>query len=666
MDYLRWNEKIAKHFFNPNNHDKRIWFSVKKELIEQIANDNNTNFQSFMDAIKNGPLNGASKNKVCSQAYKVFLKWKEERNDEYPPYIAYLALFVLAANHEDDEFSNEAYYPRLYKILNEEPSRGSYPSFDKMMDLWADLQDWTQDDKKNEWGEFYCDIYGNKVHVGILYYQVVLTKEDRRNLPDMFFEEGWDLDFNPTEKEILIFLRNHKDSFSTRTRKRIEKGNSSFLSILEERILKELKNFDQDTKENSLTMDKKRGLIHLCIDVDRTRREIRTYFRCQRKEGLPNEKFLLDIEKVTVPPLQEAISGKIEDLNIQWEKSLKVHDKSKEYIFRYRGKKVKVFILGKKFGVDGWISDQRYLHNFHKNIFLIIHNDIFSKVQKWGKTNCGIFQELHFLGIPEGWHFVEIKDIGNTDLIKEIIPALSQDRKPRIHLNGGIRFSKRNQFFFYAPPYFSITGATTDTLYYSIEEKTQEKLIQCRESFYLPKDVSSQKQIKISYDDIQSKKIEIILIKNKMRKKSEFSLHGRDSLLYRENLLQKTMDVWQKDTNHYTRIPHPNLINSTYKIYLIGLNAGEIIEWKKDIMPIAWIPIWSIQLKRCKRFKKAIATFLGYDILTSTCCTKNSSKDKIKKWEKIVFHSERKIKTIDKISANKWKEFLRIMRNVKR
>ena len=65
MDYLRWNEKIAKHFFNPNNHDKRIWFSVKKELIEQIANDNNTNFQSFIDAIKNGPLNGVVRTKYA-------------------------------------------------------------------------------------------------------------------------------------------------------------------------------------------------------------------------------------------------------------------------------------------------------------------------------------------------------------------------------------------------------------------------------------------------------------------------------------------------------------------------------------------------------------------------------------------------------------------------
>ena len=384
MDYLRWNEEIAKHFFNPNNRDKRVWFSVRKELIEQIANDNNTDVQNFFDTVKSIP----SKTKICAQAHKVFCKWKEKRDDQYPPYIGYLALFVLAANNEDDEFSNNSYYPRLRKILNEEPSNGTYPSFEKMIDLWTDLQDWTQDDKKNEWGEFYSDIYGDKVHVGILYYQVVLMEEDRKNLPEIFFEEGWDSDSNPTEKEILSFLKNHKESFSKRTQKRIEKENSDFLSTLTERILKELKVYDQDTtyeEENNLTTNEKRGFIHLCIDIDETRREIKPYFRCRRKRGLPNKKFQLDIEEAIVLPLGETISGKIKDLNLQWEKSRKISAKSERYVFSYCGKKIKVFTLGKNFGVDGWISDQRYLHNFHEKIYLVIHNDHFSKVQKMGK-----------------------------------------------------------------------------------------------------------------------------------------------------------------------------------------------------------------------------------------------------------------------------------------
>ena len=125
----------------------------------------------------------------------------------------------------------------------------------------------------------------------------------------------------------------------------------------------------------------------------------------------------------------------------------------------------------------------------------------FLKCKKWGKKYCRICQKLSFLGIPEGWHLLAIEGVGNTDPIKDIIPALSQDITPRIHLHRGIRLSKGNQFFFYAPPFFSITGATTNTLFYSIEKEIQGKLIQCEEYFYLPKNVPSQKQIIISYRD---------------------------------------------------------------------------------------------------------------------------------------------------------------------
>ena len=139
-----------------------------------------------------------------------------------------------------------------------------------------------------------------------------------------------------------------------------------------------------------------------------------------------------------------------------------------------------------------------------------------------------------------------------------------------------------------------------------------------------------------------------------------------DSMLYKESILQGTTDVWKKDTNHYTKIPHPNLMDSTLKTYLIGSKVGEIIVWKKDVMPILWVPIWSIQLKRCKRFKKAIATFLGNDMSTSAYRIQNCSKDKIKRWKKIVLHSRKKIKTLrtDKISTNEWKKFLKIMKDV--
>ena len=98
---------------------------------------------------------------------------------DYPPYIAYLALFVLAVNHdnssEGEDFLERAYYPRLKSLMGECLST---PDFERnnILDLWENLEHWTLKDKKSKFGEFHLDIYGNRLYVGILYYQVVIRK----------------------------------------------------------------------------------------------------------------------------------------------------------------------------------------------------------------------------------------------------------------------------------------------------------------------------------------------------------------------------------------------------------------------------------------------------------------------------------------------------------
>ena len=655
MDYLRWNEKIAKHFFNPNNHDKRIWFSVKKELIEQIANDNNTNFQSFMDAIKNGPLNGASKNKVCSQAYEVFLKWKEERNDEYPPYIAYLALFVLAANHEDDEFSNEAYYPRLYKILNEEPSRGSYPSFDKMMDLWADLQDWTQDDKKNEWGEFYCDIYGNKVHVGILYYQVVLTKEDQDNLPKIFSEEGWDSDSTPTGQEILKALENKKHLLSKRTQNKIDNKDSNVISRLVERVLEELEDYNHKVELEIEDDEKiKTGSIVLCMKINETTEQIETYFRCKRMKGLPDEEFEINGYRISKSDNNSCISKRISNLDIPWDQKKQINC-LKGYVFYYPGKKCKIFTSGQKLDVNDLISNQHFSPS-KEQLHIIIHKDLVNKLKTWGSksNNCELFNPLSFSGLKKGWYLFKIKGIKNTDLIENDIPQLSLDKRPKIHLRGGIPL-KGNQFSAYAPPpNVLITGyqEITRPPYLVIDGHKISLSLNSKDDsdiFALPyQDIPHGKRI-ITYQAGELKVEKTIkLIKNEKEKIIEYST----------NDLRVPEPI---SPIRYPKLPAMLSLKSHKKSYLLGEKIGEIIKWRKESLPTLWHPLWFIQFKARK---KIIAIYLGAREGISSENNRYNSKSQIKRWKTIVIHSKKKIRTPDVLSQKKWKYFLEKVKNV--
>ena len=686
LTYLGWNNQVAQHFFNPNNSGKRIWFSVEKDIIEKIARKNNTKFSAFIEAIKTGPdWVTRDQQKVCIKARDTYQNWRN-KNLEYPPYIAYLALFVLAVNHgESDDFSENNYYGRLRNILNENSSTGQYPSFEKMVELWDDLKKWSSEDKRGCLGEFYNDIYGKHFHVGIPLYQAVLTANDRKYLPKIFLKKSWDSDSNPTNAEILQALKENKNTLSNRTRKRIEKGEKSFLSVLVNRVSEELENYDEDLLEaEDIQENKTRGFIVLCMSpIDNLDTKAKFSFRCYRKAGLPDEDSFLqnDSFQWRVPHSHLSLSGPIENFNIKWDENFSAE--SGLLKFSYRGEKYKIFTSGEKFGISGWISGQRYTPN--KLFYLAVQKKLSDKVQKWGKSECNKFQRMDVTGLPDSWDLFQIKGVNGDRLIKKDIPALSIDKKPRIKFEGGIRLSKGNKFFSFAPPNLSIIGGieTDFKLVYSIESKDEEyPLIQSNEdnrSFSLPTDIPVGKWISVLNKqtfsgDSNPSQIKFMLIENRLRQFSDY-LNG--SKLNCFGIFEKTN---QEENNNieksylkgaygfklenfesYPRLPQFSI--DKQKIYFVGEKPGQIIRWPTEQLPDAWIPSWVVQFKT---YKNAVA------ILWRNSDNKHKSKDtrneylpkeKMKLWKKIIWHNRKRIKTELK-SKNKWIQFTKRAKNV--
>ena len=460
LTYIDWNNEIAKHFFLAEKAGTRVWFSVEKELIEQIARQNDTDFSSFIEAVKKGPnwINRSGQT-LCSKATAIFSKWQQDKKPyKYPPYIAYLALFVLAVNHGDSEdFSEGDYYGRLNNLVGENIST---THFKPTLSLWDDLENWSQRDKQGAWGEFHNDTIGNKFYVGIPLYQVILSIEDKKKLSEIFWKMGWDSNSNPTEEEIISALKIHKTRLSNRTSKRVDKGSVDFLLILTSRIREELSIYDQEQIEDQDRESDKRGSIEICMDIDKPTEQAGFYFRCKRKAGLPEDSFTLQHADSSwkVSPSSSNISNPVEKFNIDdWQKDFVAQ--AGQYQFYYKGEKYKIFTSGDKLELRGWISGQN--HSLNKPFYLTVHNSLLDKVQKWGSKECDQCQQLDFNGLPKDWHLFEIKGINGDKWIKQDIPALAIDKKPRIHFEGGIRLSKGNRFFNFAPPKIQITGTVT-------------------------------------------------------------------------------------------------------------------------------------------------------------------------------------------------------------
>ena len=109
MTYLEWNDRLAEYFFPPAKAGRKVHLFATHELIERLGQASADGFENFVEAVKAGP-SWARRSGHCQRALEATDGWRA-RGLPFPPYIAYLALFVIAAGLEDDS-PPHAYYPR--------------------------------------------------------------------------------------------------------------------------------------------------------------------------------------------------------------------------------------------------------------------------------------------------------------------------------------------------------------------------------------------------------------------------------------------------------------------------------------------------------------------------------------------------------------------------
>src|SRR3990167_5071506 len=182
MSYLEWNNRLAKYFFNEEMAGRKGLLYVDTKLINTIGTGLG-DVNDFKQFVIIGPP-WSTRDSICQKALQAYENWRK-RDIDYPPYIAFLALFVLAEDTEG-EFHSHAYYPRLRMFLGETNGTGAPPSFDKMWELWMDLEKWNREDKNEELGRFTFRIRGGWVHVGLPLSQTILSHKERKTLQIIF------------------------------------------------------------------------------------------------------------------------------------------------------------------------------------------------------------------------------------------------------------------------------------------------------------------------------------------------------------------------------------------------------------------------------------------------------------------------------------------------
>ena len=186
MTYTEWNIEITGKFFSPDCEGRRVFLSVTKDLIEELGGPNGV--RDFIDAVKQGPGEGSKTNLgLCARILEATKRWREQGAPEVPPYVATLALFVLAASFDSDEESeSHGYHKRLRQLLGEPESYQPISKFYDCVSIWDDLETWANDDTAGKLGVFQVEFSGKWMYVGIPISQTLLTEKEQSSLPEVF------------------------------------------------------------------------------------------------------------------------------------------------------------------------------------------------------------------------------------------------------------------------------------------------------------------------------------------------------------------------------------------------------------------------------------------------------------------------------------------------
>jgi hypothetical protein len=658
-NYLEWNDKLAAHFFNADMAGRPVYLYANNDLLFEIGGSTAGAVEDFVSAVKQGPP-WVTHGELCQRALQAMKDWRD-KNRLYPPYIGYLCLFVLAAGEEGD-FAAHAYYPRLRKILGY-ADQGMLPSFNRMLELWDDLETWSNKDTKGATGIFTARIAGNWIHVGLPIAQTILTEYERRVLPRIFFLAGLDPTSTPPAAALARALKTYgHGDFRRRTLQILnEQSERDIFEALLEIIADELSEWDGHVEDEAFQSGgevRSFAVVRLCLAFDSVACHAKCVLRLKINRDFPEMGLLLStpasdalisceefVDRWSTP--LAAVEGRpLDAATIDWREGTAFRDDRLDWQFKLPGGPVRILVKGEAEGLPGLVETQSLprLQPF----YLLYDNSESGELSSWLRDDCqGVRQFGGVEGLPRGWHLAYVNE-AVRDSVRQQIPLLSFPNVRRIRFSGGLRSSAGSTFFGFAPPAAAIVDGKDGTEQafcnghalsqvsgdtYSlpdilptdervlVEVRSGESLV--RRSFYLSGD--------FPWDLPEPLR--------QFSKWGEAITQGTDTKVSFGGVIFFGQPV---DVSGFRKAiefcRHSEGIR-TSRIFYIGRHVGEIASWPSEPLPRDWVPIWAVSLARRGR-----SVYCGEDPTESLPEEGHrASRERCNLWIRVLWHERKRI-----------------------
>lgn len=624
MDYLEWNDLIAKHFFNEEKAGREVLLYVNERLLETLGSEHSAGKDDFINSLNIGPP-WVTRQGFCQKALQACTNWRS-RQLEYPPFLGYLAFFVLSAG-TDAGFAPHAYYPNFWTLLGEPADKGTPPSFDDMILLWEDLERWSREEKHETLGRFVARIRGGWWKVGLPLSQTIISEEERKKLA-WFFEEA-NLDpTDPPSPEVMakLFIIYGSDVFEKKTLRLLQSTESEF-SILKhalvELVLDELESWDgavlesKEIEEGKPSHRRMQAVgMRICMRQDSVAQEAECYLRFKAgkpfpEEGLQFEReddsrvyFCLETFQGWSTPLkyrENDLVRRLDAASVDWAGGEKFTDKENGWRAKLRGTTTRLFRLNID-GLPDWIESQKLGRGIEFHV--ASSGTETESIRNWGDGSCERFKELRISGLPNGWTFFYGK---NAKESCSGIDVLSISSQVRMLLREGIKAGRGNVFFNFSPPKIVIengTGAEKVTINNRpmIQQNIQVPVWTIPEEFLKGESssIGEPLRIEVKLNDLSLSKIIRII---------NFGLPASCDAAPFRNLLGKFCSQAESSIvrgvntiNISPDVSFPKLLpyHLSNRIVFVGSRPGQISEWPNEGFPQDWHPVWALAHKKRK------------------------------------------------------------------
>ncbi|WP_026674050.1 hypothetical protein [Alkalihalobacterium bogoriense] len=678
MSYLKWNSLIAKQFFNEAIAGREVLLFVDETFINEIGSKINEDLNDFISSVIEGPpwVNAYRNHGVCRKAFLTYKNWRS-RNLRYPPYIAYLALFVLAGYVEDEHFSTIAYYPKLRALLGEDEVSGQYPYFDKMNSLWRDLEEWSVEDRLEEFGRFRVRIRGRWRHVGLPLSQTIISSKERKDLPLIFNKAGIISSDSPENDTIHIMLMKHgKEVLSNKTQRLLngEDENEHLQEALFELVKDELNEWDGSLPEDYMESGSfVTSRIRICLNLNKITQKASFSLRINTQNEFPSDLFKFQWSEVesllycrrSINNWSTELKNKdglvVDATNFNWLNGEEIEDLDNKLKSSLRGTSFRIFVEGQKYGLPNLIETARIKRG--ARFILLCNNSYKDKIIEWGKNKCESFGEINYTGVPNGWslfHVSKPKESYNGVMELTIASEL------KIRLVNGLRLGKGNTFLRAAPPEIILENykgnevvlLNDDPLPYNEESESWELV---KEN--LPLD--------------ETLKVKVLEQGNVIRRTNFKITNSKISILNRKNFIDTVgqhnnesgepmnigVNVYNTENTPFVKqLPLPTFLSN--EIMFIGQQVGQIYHWQgKTEVKIEFEPIWAISKVRKRKWK---VHFIATKKLTQCKIQKEVIDQKnLRFWKTVMCKMRKAIEKPDFLPLHElWENYLEVAKRV--